>query len=252
MIILFILLFCINTLFAEIDNQNSFYDMYPYMKNQPNNVRRVVSRSSVNRVRSGNNVIVNKYNTRSVVSRSTQNKQKEFQNVPQKSIQECMASYTSCMNSYCERKNTEYNKCFCSVKLSQIEHEYQPAIENIVAEIIHLKNMKELELSNNGQKLEDFNEYWNKNIGKYTKTNVWQNLEEALKINWVGAENRLQGQQAYKLGNEYCIKTLNACWYASYDMTNSYLSNIGRDCMNYENKLKKIKSIAESIIQNYK
>ena len=55
----------------------------------------------------------------------------------------CLADYTECMNRYCQREKTAYNRCYCSSKLAQIDAQYQPAIDSLIKQILSLR-------SNNG------------------------------------------------------------------------------------------------------
>lgn len=156
----------------------------------------------------------------------------------------CLADYIQCMNGYCERKDTEYNRCYCSSKLAQIDSEYQPAIDSLILQI--------LELEGSGTYTEEeMNEYWEQTIGQYTGDNSWITLDNALDINWADTESRVRGQQAFLTGHEYCAQHLRGCYYMAANMRDAYRSEIARDCASYETSLQKVKNVAESVIENY-
>lgn len=156
----------------------------------------------------------------------------------------CLADYTECMNGYCQRENTAYNRCYCSAKLAQIDAEYQPAIDNLIQQILRLQ-------STNTWSDEEMNEYWMSTIGKYTGDNSWVNLDNALNINWAGTESRVRGQQTFATGHDYCVQHLRGCAYMATNMRDAYRSEIARDCTTYESGLAKIKNAAESIVESY-
>ena len=156
----------------------------------------------------------------------------------------CLADYTECMNGYCQRENTAYNRCYCSAKLAQIDAEYQPAIDNLILQILRLQ-------STNTWSDEEMNEYWMSTIGKYTGDNSWVNLDNALNINWAGTESRVRGQQTFATGHDYCVQHLRGCAYMATNMRDAYRSEIARDCTTYESGLAKIKNAAESIVESY-
>lgn len=157
----------------------------------------------------------------------------------------CLADYTECMNKYCQRENTAYNRCYCSSRLSQIDSEYQPAIENLIAQILSLR-------TKNTWTDEEMNEYWMDTIGKYSGENSWINLENALNINWAGTESRVRGQNAFNTGHEYCIQHLRGCYYMAGNLRDAYRSEITRDCSVYEQSLQRLKNAAESIVESYR
>lgn len=158
---------------------------------------------------------------------------------------QCLADYTTCMDSYCERENTNYNRCYCSSKLAQIDSEYQTDITNLLKQI--------LELQNGGSTYTEaeMNAYWIEKIGQYTGDNSWTNIDEDLDIDWSNTESRVRGQQAFLTGHEYCSQHLRACYYMASNLRDAYRSNIARDCATYESKLGKIKTAAESVIENF-
>ena len=156
----------------------------------------------------------------------------------------CMADYISCMNGYCERENTAYNRCYCSVKLSQIDAKYQNKINNLILQILTIQGTDQWTE-------EEMNEYWMNTIGQYTGENVWQNLDDALDIDWASTESRVRGQQAFATGHQYCSQHLTGCAYMAANMRDAYRSQISRDCNAYEDSLIRLKDAAESVIEHY-
>ena len=157
----------------------------------------------------------------------------------------CMADYTECMNQYCERPDTEYNRCYCSAKLSQIDAMYQPAIQELITKIQTVK-------STNTWSDAEMNEYWMETVGGYSGgENSWTNLDDALDIDWAGLESTVRGQNAFTMGHEYCVQHLNNCYYMSSNLRDAYRSEISRDCAIYEQSLQRIKTAAESVLEYY-
>lgn len=157
----------------------------------------------------------------------------------------CMADYTECMNKYCERPDTEYNRCYCSAKLSQIDAKYQPEIQELITKILTIK-------STNKWSDNEMNEYWMETVGEYNGgENSWTNLDNALNIDWAGLESTVRGQNAFTMGHEYCVQHLNNCYYMSSNLRDAYRSEISRDCAVYEQSLQRIKTAAESILEYY-
>lgn len=156
----------------------------------------------------------------------------------------CMADYASCMDGYCKRANTEYNRCYCSAKLAQIDSKYQPEIDSLIKEILSLKTEKHWTD-------EEMNEYWMETVGKYTGDNSWENLDQALDIDWASMASSVRGQQAFATGHQYCVQHLRGCAYMQTNMRDAYRSEIARDCTAYESSLQKLKNAAESIVESY-
>lgn len=156
----------------------------------------------------------------------------------------CLADYTDCMNSYCERTDTEYNRCFCSSKLSQIESTYQPQIDSLIKQIIRAKDTTTWTD-------EEMTAYWNSRIGQYFGDNAWENLDDALDIDWPDASDRMQGQNAYLTGHQYCVQHLANCAYAAPNMRDVYRSEIARDCAAYEKSLDRLKTALETALETY-
>ena len=157
----------------------------------------------------------------------------------------CLSDYTECMNMYCMREDSAYNRCYCSARLSQIDSEYQPAIDNLIKQILTLQ-------STNNWTDSEMNEYWMDTIGKYSNENSWKNLDNALNINWADMESRVRGQNAFATGHEYCVQHLRGCYYMAGNLRDAYRSEIARDCDTYEKSLQKLKNAAESIVESYR
>ena len=154
----------------------------------------------------------------------------------------CLADYTECMDKYCVRENTKYNRCYCSSKLSQIDSTYQPAIERLITQILTMKSANQWSDS-------EMNEYWMSTIGKYTGDNSWENLDSALDIDWASMDSRVRGQNAFNTAHEYCSQHLRGCFYMASNMRDAYKSEIARDCSAYEQSLLRLQTAAESIIE---
>ncbi len=154
----------------------------------------------------------------------------------------CLADYTECMNRYCEREQTLYNRCYCSSKLAQIDAKYKPEIDKLIMQIAKLQG--ETYWTD-----EEMNEYWNEKIGVYTGDNSWVNLDNTLNIDWTSLESRVRGQNAFITGHEYCSQHLSGCFYSSSNLRDAYRSEIAQDCAAYEQNLIKIKNAAESFIE---
>ena len=156
----------------------------------------------------------------------------------------CLADYMDCMNSYCMRSDTPYNRCFCSAKLSQIESTYQPQIDSLIKQVLRATDTTtwtDAEMS----------AYWYDKMGQYVGVNSWENLDNALNIDWPDADLRMQGQNAYNAGHEYCVNHLLNCSYAAQNMRDVYRSEIAKDCTNYEKSLQKLKTALESALETY-
>ena len=157
----------------------------------------------------------------------------------------CLADYTACMNDYCERTDTAYNRCYCSAKLAQIDAQYQPEIEALIKQIV------ELQYNASSWDASEMNEYWMSVVGKYTGNNSWTTIDDALNIDWSTTENRVRGQNAFVTGHEYCIQHIQGCFYMANNLRDAYRSTISRDCASYEAGLEKLKTAAESVIGAY-
>ena len=162
------------------------------------------------------------------------------------SSSQCLADYAKCMNAYCERADTAYNRCYCSAKLAQIDATYQPQIDSLVKQIIALQN------GNQSINNAELNEYWTSTVAKYTGDNSWTNMDDALNIDWASMESRVRGQNAFITGHEYCAQHIAGCFYMANNLRDAYLSTISRDCATYESGLERLKTVAESVIEAYR
>lgn len=163
------------------------------------------------------------------------------------SYNRCIADYTACMDGYCARENTAYNRCYCSAKLAQIDAQYQNKISDLVTQLIQMQSGTIPFWT-----AEEMNEYWMETIGNYVGTNSWLDLENALNIEWPSPEERMRGQQVFLTGHQYCSQHLRACAPMASNMRDAYRSQIGRDCATYEATLGKIQNAAETVIENYR
>lgn len=238
--------------------------------------RRVVSRSSTKTARSTQNIAQPKTNVarsasgtnnnrrvvaRSGVRRTTQQARSNTRtnNTARTSPQiapeplatqrissvQCMAGYTECMDMYCEREQTEYNRCYCSSKLAQIDSAYKGTIDSLITQILTVK-------ATNNWSDSEMNEYWMSTIGKFSDSNSWVNIDNALNINWADTESRVRGQNAFITGHDYCVQYLRGCSYMATNLRDAYKSQINRDCATYEQSLDRLKNAAESIVEMYK
>ena len=206
--------------------------------------RRVVARSGISRAPA----MARNTNTRTNNNETYYNNQKTYYSETSERVSSarCLADYTDCMNSYCERENTAYNRCYCSSKLSQIDAKYQNDIESLITQIITLQNSSKWSDS-------EMNEYWMENVGKYYGDNSWTGIDDALNsIKWNDMDSRVRGQNAFATGHQYCSQHLAGCYYMSSNLRDAYRSEISRDCSAYEQYLYKIKNAAESIVESYK
>ena len=99
-----------------------------------NNVARAASNNNSMNVVSRNSRPVQTRGTARASTRTTTSSTTE-----KLSSQECFANYKQCMESYCEREDTPYNRCYCSAKLSQIDSKYQDKIDSLIQQIIKLR-----------------------------------------------------------------------------------------------------------------
>ena len=220
----------------------------------PRNTPTSTNRNSTNRavVARGSN-LANNPRTTSIRRNTTTTS--DNASVP--SSQKCFANYKECMDMYCEREDTMYNRCYCSAKLAQIDSKYKKTIDSKVEEIIRLQNKVVIPEGEEPLDPEDLETYWQQTIGAYTDTNSWKQLDTEIqnvldKLQWADTETRVRGQSAFNIGHEYCVNYLQSCSYISSNLRNAYKSEIGRDCANYEDTLKKIKTIADATIEKLK
>ena len=169
--------------------------------------------------------------------------------LPNVSTNQCMADYAACMNGYCQRDNTPYNRCYCSPQLAQIDAELRPAIDDIVSRLAIMKAGG----NPNGENMTDqeWEDYWQQTFGQYTDQNNMAALNSALNINWMDTESSVRGQNAFITGHEYCIQHLVACAYMSSNLRDAYRSDIARDCAAYRDYLTKIKTAGQTILSQF-
>lgn len=156
----------------------------------------------------------------------------------------CLSDYIECMNGYCVRGDAAYNRCFCSSRLAQIESTYQPQIDSLIQQLLRVRDTTtwtDAEMA----------EYWYDKIGQYVGENAWERLDDALDIDWSSADERMQGQNAYLTGHEYCMNNLKNCASASPNMRDVYRTEIARDCSAYETSLDRLKTALESALETY-
>ncbi len=209
------------------------------------NTRRVVSRPGISNARSG--IITN---ARATTRNDQTNGYQSTSSGPamstlgtqRTSSTRCLADYSECMDNYCVRENTKYNRCYCSAKLSQIDSRYQNAIDSLINQILKIQGGNDISDS-------DINEYWMSVFGEYTDTNSWENIDSALNIDWASMDSRVRGQNAFATGHEYCSQYLRGCEYMASNLRDAYRSEINRDCATYEQYLENIQNAAESIIK---
>lgn len=221
---------------------------------QPNNVRRAPTTSTTTTARrvvarsaqlnNNTNYTRSSRGDTSYAVRTAANATTQYPaNTTRVSSARCLTDYTLCMNNYCERPNTAYNKCYCSSKLSQIDAKYKNSIDSLLTQILTIGQT-------NQWTDEEMNEYWMSTIGKYTNDeNSWVKLENSLNIDWTSMNSKVRGQTAFTTGHDYCLQHLRGCAYMANNLRDAYRSEIARDCATYENNLQKIKNAAESIIE---
>lgn len=206
------------------------------------NQRRVVARSGV---RNNANMRATRLDAQTSIQRNATSGT-YTQTSPRVTSTRCLADYTECMNHYCERANTAYNRCYCSSKLSQIDAQYQNEINSLLTQITTVKNENQWSDA-------EMNEYWMDTIGKYYNENSWSNIDDALNsINWADLESRVRGQSAFATGHQFCSQHLTGCYYMANNLRDAYRSEIARDCDAYEKSLQRMKTAAESMVESYK
>jgi hypothetical protein len=156
----------------------------------------------------------------------------------------CLAGYTECMDNYCARANTAYNRCYCSSRLTQIDSKYQDEINDMTLQIIRLRGGSQWTD-------EEMNEYWMDRVGQYVGENSWMRLENAIDIDWPSPEERLQGQTVFLTGHEYCVAHLRNCASMASNMRDAYRSRISRDCDTYEQNMQRVHDAAAAMIEYY-
>jgi hypothetical protein len=214
--------------------------------------RRVVQRSNTTaRVATSTTPVRNISTVRNVNTRSatpvrtnTITTTSNYTSTERPSSQRCFADYKECMEGYCKREDTAYNRCYCSAKLAQIDAKYQNKIDELIQQIVRLQY-------NTSATSEEIKEYWDQTVGVYTGDNPWVNIDNALNIEWADTQSRIRGQNAFNTGHQYCTQHLRACYYMASNLRDAYKSEIARDCEAYEKSLQKIQDAAESVIESY-
>lgn len=140
-------------------------------------------------------------------------------------VGECLAEYNKCMDGYCHRPDTQYDKCYCSVRMAKIDNEFQPKIEDAKRRLIAVS------------------------IGGAEA--VPDDVDDGLDFDWVGSANQMQGQQAFVMGNSICATKLAGCTAFSGQLTNLYRSEMNKDCTRYENYLDSMLMYLEQRIAMY-
>lgn len=161
------------------------------------------------------------------------------------SASQCLSDYRSCMDGYCKRESTHYNRCYCSKKLENIETTLRPQVENILKQLVIIKNGG---IPSTGMTDAELEELWQDTFYQYTGTNDMTSLNDALNIDWPDETNNMRGQNAFLIGHDYCVQHLRGCFYMISNLRDSYKSEISRDCATYETYLNNLKSAGESVI----
>ncbi|MCL2338830.1 MAG: hypothetical protein FWC51_02655 [Proteobacteria bacterium] len=165
--------------------------------------------------------------------------------IPNVTSAQCLADYTTCMDSYCQHDDTLYNRCYCSPKLAEIDGQFQPAINAALQQIIALKN--------GGSTITDaeMEQIWGQTFsGNATSGNSLADLNKTLaNIDWSSMESTARGQNAFVTGDQYCVQHLVGCAYMAQNLKDVYRSQINRDCTAYQAYLERLKTAAESAVQ---
>ena len=214
--------------------------------------RRVIQRPNANVRSSNNSVVQTNIGARSATTpvrvRNTttvrNNAAINYSTNERPSSQRCMSDYKMCMEDYCRREDTAYNRCYCSARLAQIDAKYQNKIDTLIQKIIRLQY-------NTDATSDEIKEYWDQTIGIQTAENPWINIDNALNIEWADMQSRIRGQNAFNTGHQYCSQHLRACYYMASNLRDAYKSEIARDCDAYEKSLQRIQDAAESVIESY-
>lgn len=158
--------------------------------------------------------------------------------------EQCLANYTECMDRYCERPNTQYDRCYCSARLQQADATYKPAIDELVKKITVLKSGGAIP---DGMSQDEINEFWKTTFG----SDSMASLDEALNISWAGMESSARGQNAFVAGDTFCRGHLKGCDYMSENLRSMYRTTIGQDCKKYETYLQRMKYAAEQVVASF-
>ena len=210
--------------------------------------RRVVQRSNTKARAANNNTTMNARAATTPVrvrsANTTRTTSTYYTTNEKPSSQRCMSDYKECMEDYCKREETAYNRCYCSAKLAQIDAKYQNKIDELIQKIIRLQY-------GTNATSDEIKEYWDQTVGTQTDDNPWVKIDNALNIEWADAQSRIRGQNAFNTGHQYCSQHLRACYYMASNLRDAYKSEIARDCETYEKSLQRIQDAAESVIESY-
>ncbi|MCL2629295.1 MAG: hypothetical protein FWD33_01190 [Alphaproteobacteria bacterium] len=146
------------------------------------------------------------------------------------SMAQCMSEYRTCMDSYCLRQNTQWGRCFCSARLSQLEAEFQPQIERAQRTLIAVS------ISGKNADLSD----------------AALTAGMSIQFDWAGNANAIRGQDAFIMGSQVCSARLRACSTVANQLVNLYRSEMNRDCQRYENILRAHLQSLEQQIASFK
>lgn len=163
------------------------------------------------------------------------------------SASQCLADYKSCMDGYCQRKNTIYNRCYCGADLARIETTLRPQVEEVLRQLMIIKNGG---IPSSGMTNAELEELWQDTFYQYTGTNDMASLNSAMNIEWPDEASNMRGQNAFAMGHEYCVQHLRGCFYMARNLRDSYRSDIARDCTSYETYLNKLKLAGEAVISH--
>ena len=163
------------------------------------------------------------------------------------SASQCLADYRSCMDGYCKREKTPYNRCFCSDTLAEIETTLRPEVEEILRKLIIIKNGG---LPGTGMTDAELEQLWQDTFYAYTGTNDMTSLNDALNIDWPDETNNMRGKNAFLIGHDYCVQHLRGCFYMVSNLRDSYKSEISRDCTTYKTYLNNLKTAGESVLSH--
>jgi len=160
---------------------------------------------------------------------------------------QCLANYNSCMDSYCHRPNTPYDRCFCSARLAQIDAGNRPAMEGLTKRLIIHQTGGNI---SGGMTQEEINKLWDELFGASGANNM-EILDNNLRIDWADMESTRRGQQAFVTGDSYCRQNLRGCFYMEDNLRSMYRTTMGQDCKKYENTLRRTRHALELAVRQY-
>ncbi|MDR0449583.1 MAG: hypothetical protein LBG89_03975 [Rickettsiales bacterium] len=127
------------------------------------------------------------------------------------SLTQCMSEYKKCMDSYCHRPNTKWDRCYCSPRMAQLDGQFQPKIEKAERLLVAL--------SISGKNAD------------------YADLAAGIEFDWASAETRIQGQEAFTTAARVCNERLRPCFSVAGQLVNLYRSEMNKDCQRYEANL---------------